>query len=476
MIRRIARKERTDIVRDGRFRWSGAIVLSLLVVAVASGWQQHQSLDAEHEAAQRLARSQWVTQGPLRPHAAAHYGTWVFKPQMPLGFFDRGIGAYTGTAVFLQAHHQHDTQFRAAQDAPSVHRFADMTAGLVLQVMLPLLIVLVAFSTIAGEREHGTLRQIAALGVSPRDLMWGKVWGVTTALALLLVPAAVIGALAIALASDGAPTAFGASRVALLIATYLMYFAAFLGVTLTASALAPTARTALVALLAFWIVSVFVAPRAAADLARATHPTLSRFEFQHVMYRAIKAGLDGHNPEGERGAALERDVLARYGASSLTDLPVNYSGLALQAGEDSDAEVWDRFYGALWDRFERQNTLQQVVALGAPTLAVRSLSMALAGTDFFHHRHFADAAEQYRRTLIRTMNEDLMAHGRPGVGYDWQYAAGAGLWNAVEAFHYEPPTVGAVLVRQRHAIAALAIWFAIASGLVSTTARWATPV
>ena len=77
-----------------------------------------------------------------------------------------------------------------------------------LQLLIPLLIILLAFSTFAGEREPGTLRQVLSLGVSRRNLALGKALGVAGALGLLLVPATVLGLAA--LASAQADEAAGA--------------------------------------------------------------------------------------------------------------------------------------------------------------------------------------------------------------------------------------------------------------------------
>jgi ABC-2 type transport system permease protein len=85
--------------------------------------------------------------------------------------------------------------------------------------------------------------------------------------------------------------------------------------------------------------------------------------------------------------------------------------------------------------------------------------MALAGTDHAHHRHFATAAEHYRRTLVGTMNQEfvrsLLAFGaRPGD---------AATWATVADFAYRPPGVVWVLGRSAWALAVLASWLLAAS-------------
>lgn len=460
MIGRIACKELTETLRDGRFRWAGAVVLGLLLVALATGWNHFRAVHAEHEAARQLTRQHWLEQGEKNPHSAAHYGIYAFKPKQPLSFVDRGVDPYVGVASWLEAHYQNSFQGRPAQDATALARFGDLTAAGVLQLLVPLLIILLGFAIFSGERESGTLRQLLSLGVRPRHLALGKALGLGGALALLLVPAALIGALALVLASPEMAGGAGiGGRVLLLALVYLLYFALFVGITLAVSALAPSSRLALVGLLGFWILNVLVAPRAVSDLARRLHSTPSQWEFAAAMRHDLEQGFDGHSPADVRLAALRERTLAQYGVERVEELPVNFSGISLQAGEEHGNLVFDRHFGGLNATFERQEQIHRRVALLAPMLAVRSLSMGLAGTDGAQHRHFAAAAEEYRRQVQRIMNEDITFNSRTGD----RYIASPELWARVPDFAYAAPGLGWVMERQWGTAAVLLLWMVLAA-------------
>jgi ABC-2 type transport system permease protein len=152
-------------------------------------------------------------------------------------------------------------------------------------------------------------------------------------------------------------------------------------------------------------------------------------------------------------------VLRQYGVTRVEDLPVNFDGIALQAGEEYTNGLFDNHYGSLWDAFDRQNRLHQIAGSLAPLLAVRSLSMGLAGTDFAQHRHFAEAAEQYRRRLVKMMNDDLTAKSKTG---DFSYFGDERVWEQVPEFEYRAPTVGWALKHQRWSMVVLAAWFLFA--------------
>ncbi|AMV37528.1 ABC transporter permease [Planctomyces sp. SH-PL62] len=457
MIARIARKEFTEMARDGRFRGAAVVVTILLLASLAMGWKHHRDVDAQHQEATRATRRQWLDQGSKNPHSAAHYGTYGFKPKPPLSLVDPGVDAYTGVAVWLEAHKQNEFKYRPAQDATAVARFGELSAAAVLQLLLPLLIILLAFPAFAGERDQGTLRQVLSLGVRPRDLALGKALGIAGVLGMLLVPAIVAGVLALGTAAGAGPLASELPRMATMAVGYLLYYGVFIGVAIAVSAWAGSARTALLVLLAFWIANGLIIPRLAVDVARRIHPTPSALSFGQAIDRELKQGVNAHDPSDPKALALKARVMKQYGVDRMEDLPVGFAGIALQEAEEHGYRVFDAHYAALWDSFARQDDVQRAAALGSPLLAVRSLSMAMAGTDPAQHRDFADAAERYRRVIIKEMNDDITEHGKAAGG---EYIAGGDLWAKVPDFSYTAPGFGRVASRRWPDLAVLAGWCA----------------
>lgn len=454
MMLRIARKEFTELLRDGRVRVTSVLLLALLGVALLAGRHRQEEVRRDHAAAQEAMRGFWVNQGAKNPHSAAHYGLWVFKPVPPLGLFDAGVDAYTGVTTYLEAHRQNEFTRRPAMDQPTVARMGAWSAAAILQQLVPLLIILLAFPAFAGEREGGTLRQLLALGVPMRALLAGKALGIAAALALVLVPAAVLGAATLAASTGGADL----GRVSGLAATYLGYFALVLLLALVVSARAATARSALLVLLGGWAVTTLLLPRAAGDLARAVHPTPSAEQFQAALAHDVANGVDGHDPADVRARAVEAQALREYGVLSLAALPVNFDAIRMQASEEHANTVFDHHYGALYDTYRAQNTLVQWAGALSPLLAVRSLSMALAASDVEQHRHFATAAEAYRRGLIKWSNDYLRDNTRTG---EWDWKAPPEVWRQYPPFTYAIPAPAALLAHQRTALLVLGGWLAV---------------
>jgi ABC-2 type transport system permease protein len=367
-----------------------------------------------------------------------------------LTLVDSGVNAYVGVAAWLEAHKQNEFQFRPAQDRASLGRLGQLTAAITLQLLVPVLIILLAFTKFAGEREDGMLPQLLASGVAPRLLVAGKGIGVAAALGLVLVPAALLGTAALLWTSGPDAMSQSVVRLGALMSVYALYFAVFIAVGLGVSAYMSKASHALAVLVAFWAFNAVVAPRAASDASRLLHPAPTALEFANAVEQETYDGLAIHVYNVRRAADLRRRLFDRYRVTRVEDLPVNFRGVDYLEREAHANDIWERHYRQLWTTFESQSTVHQLAGFAAPLLAVRAVSMALTGTDFHHHRQFAQAAETYRRQMVLAMNTNL--------AYGGSYAAHASLWATVPPFEYRQPDLRWSLSQVRTSALALIAW------------------
>ncbi|MBY0506885.1 MAG: DUF3526 domain-containing protein [Bryobacteraceae bacterium] len=466
MIRTIAKKEVVEALRDGRFRWAAGLVGVLLLIALAAGTRQFLDLRAQHEAAKTETRAHWLQQGKKNPHSAAHYGVYAFKPKTALSLLDQGVDPYTGVAAWLEAHKQNDFRYKPAQDANTLARFGNLSGAIILQALIPLVIILLGFSAFAGEREQGTLRQLLSLGVPPTQLAWGKALGVGVSLAMIAVPAALLGSAALVFAGSNGDYGAAWPRFAGMAASYVLYFVTFIALSLAVSAWMKTARGALVLLLGFWVVNALLSPRVAASLSQRAIPAPGAFQFARNIELDLARHSDGHDA-GKHTAKLLAGTLQKYQVTKVEDLPVSFVGIRLQDGEAQGNQAYDARYGELWNQYERQGRLQEALGVVAPFLAIRSASMGFAGTDFSQHRHFAAAAEQYRRYFIDVINQDIIQRaGNQGV-----YLRGQDLWSQIRDFEYELPGAGWVAQQRALSLAVLAGWTLASLGLLLLATR-----
>jgi ABC-2 type transport system permease protein len=267
----------------------------------------------------------------------------------------------------------------------------------------------------------------------------------------------------LALTSEFGALAQDASRAAVLALVYSVYFATLVAIGLGVSLRASSSRAALVVLLAFWFGNSLLASRAVSDLAAARYPTPSAVAFQAAMDRDLSDQRDVQRRLEER----RQELMRRYNATTMDAVPVNFSGISLQEGEEHGNEVFDKHFSRLFEIYAQQNRVQQWAGLGAPLLPIRTLSMSLAGTDFPHHRAFVGAAETHRRMMQRVLNGDIVEHAKPGE----VYLAGEELWNRIPDFTYEAPGLAWVLGQNTLSLALMTAWLAAAVLFAARGAR-----
>lgn len=454
----IARREFLERLRDGRLYWAGGLVLVLLLTALAVGWAHQRDARAEQRAAQAMDYRDWLQQDRRHPHDAAHQGMHAFKPEAALAMMDPGINPYIGSTVWLQAHRQSEVKFNAAQDATGLQRFGNLSVGWILQVLGPLLVIVLGFNAFAGEREQGILRQTLSLGVSPLRLLGGKALALAASLAVLLVPAAIVAAIAVAVGAGPGDRLDALLRLAAWALGYAVYLGIFVFLVLGVSAASSTSRMAITVLLALWIGQAVMAPRVLSELSRAWFPSPTRLAFDKAL-------------DAERKAVSDAVWQKNFGTTERwgRDVPLSKWGLALRLDDQSSYAVYDRHYGRLWDTWEQQQTVQEWSGLLLPILAIRSFSMGMAGTDFAHHRSFTTEAEHHRRDIQDLMSQDLVAHADPLGDRHFAYQAPRELWATVPPFDYHPPGAAWALRHQARSLAVLCAALLLAAAFAAFT-------
>ena len=444
MVRVIAWKDLTSLIRDGRLPWAGGIVVALVVTALAVGWERRQEIANERAAAQSLDYDDWVAQPERHPHNAAHQGMHVFKPDPALSIVDPGIDPYVGSTIWLRAHRQSELAFMPAQDATGLQRFGELSAAWVLQVLGPLLVIVLGFDAFAGERELGTLRQTLSLGVSSRRLLWGKALGQLWAVGVLLVPAAAVAAAVTVVGTGSGIDMDAAARLGWLALGYAIYLSIAVFAVLTVSVLARSSRVALVTLLGLWIATTLLAPRVASDLSRTWHPSPSRLTFNAEL-------------GAEMGRVAEEAWKTNFGVPTQwsPDLPLDKWGLALQVDDHAGYGVMDRHFARLWDTFGEQQRAQEWLGLAAPVTGGPGV---FNGDIRNRLRPLPDILPRGRTPPADPagpMSGDLVEHADPrGTGH-FDYRAAAHSWRRVPPFIYEAPSVTWALRNSLRSLAVL---------------------
>lgn len=424
---------------------AGCIALLLALAATLVGLEKKRAIDSERARYQATADQQWNAQPDRHPHRVVHYGHYVFRPLSPLAFFDFGVDPFTGHTLYLEGHRQNSANFSDASQSSVLLRFGLLTPAFVLQTLVPLLIIFVAFGSVARERELGQLRMILAQGVSGMRLLTGKLVG-HAALAALVSSPAFAALAAIAVLGEGA-----AIQSLLMTIGYAIYLLLWVGIAVFVSAFVARARDALLLLVGLWIAVVILLPRILPDIASASIQLPTRIETDVAIQKDLAAFGDSHDPDDPYFAKFREKTLAKYGVTRVEDLPVNYAGLLMVEGERMTSELFDRYMQDSFRLQDAQSRFVNAFSLMSPVLALRQMSMALAGTDRGSHQQFLIEAEKYRFALIQALNR---LHAEQ-VRYknDREQRISHRHWQKLPRFAYRTPGIWQVV--RNHVIPAL---------------------
>jgi len=471
VARLIARDEWRMMMRNRVAIIAFVLLVLLTLVAVASSFAHQRRIADLRDRHAHAADTAFDAQPDRHPHRMVHYGTFIFRPLGPLAAFDPGVDAFTGSSMFLEGHRQNTANFGDVRQSSLLIRFGQLTPAFVLQVVAPLLLIFLGYGALARETERGTLRLLMLQGAGRGQVVRGKLLALGTVALLAGTPAA-IGLVAIA----GQPGALALPMLAIA-AGYAAYLLLWTMLILLVSAVVRRRRDALLALVALWAVAVVLLPRVAPDIASAAIPLTNRLQTDVAIARDLRRMGDSHDPDDPHFAAFRQAVLDRYGVSRIEDLPVNYKGVVALEGERMTASLFNRYAAADFAAQAGQNRLVEAVGLLSPAIALRSLSMAAAGTDVAGHRRFLEQAEAYRYALVQRLNR-LQAAGvsyaddvATDAGADRRKRIAAGHWQAMPDFSFIASDGATLAVAALPGLAVIAAWLVGAALLLALATR-----
>lgn len=463
-IKRIAAHEWRNAFRTKTIYISAIVLGVTLLTALFISWQNAKTLNAEREKYQEIVRTNWLEQPDRHPHRSAHYGYLAFRPKSSLSFFDSGVDSFAGTSVFLEAHRQNTANFSEARHSNGLLRFGELNLALILQILVPLLIFFLGFSAISGERENGTLALLLSNGISWREILIGKTLGILAVIFALLAPLLLISFGLWFVLNNFQITADSLFRVALLLIGYGFYFIVCAAIAVIFSSLSKTSRSSLTALLVVWILFWIAMPRATQNIGASIYPTPSKSQFDKLLEEDLAKEGDSHNPNDPKFAELKRETLAKYNVKDVKDLPFNYSGFVMSKAEEISSAIFRKHYGELLEKFRLQNRVTEISSLLNPYLAIRSFSMAVAGSDFSAYENFGWQAEEFRFNMIQKLN-DFHANEIKAAN-DRNQKISRDNWQEFPQFEYREPTLFETLENQYLAILSVIFWvFAACFGI-----------
>ena len=420
-------------LRDRLFVYSTAFFVFSLLIVIFLGTLQNSKQQLYRNEAQKHVRKQWESLEAMNPHSAAHYGSYAFKPLNILNSMDSGINDLTGNVIKLEGHVQNEIVYSEAAQTLSISKFGKLKSSLILQYVIPLFLIFLAYGSMSSEKETQRIKLLVFQGISLTKLTYAKSLSIWMYGLLLLAITVTIQSMINTIEPEVS------NRLMLIIISYGFYYYIISSLAAYFSATLKNNTSALSSILAIWIMWTIFLPKIWGNTVEKIHPLPSRQNFKTTMKEDRSKGIDGHNPRDKRRENLKVKVLAEYGVDSLKNLPINFDGIVMQEDEEYGNRVWDKHFGNNYNILRKQKYLYQLSGFLNPFASLQSASMGFCGTDMIHHLDFLRKSEDYRRYLIKTLN-DAHAFGGSKTG-DWKWTVDSAFFKSVEGFTYATPKI-----------------------------------
>jgi ABC-2 type transport system permease protein len=383
--------------------------------------------------AQNHVRQQWENLEAMNPHRAAHYGSFAFKPMNLLSSMDGGVNDITGNVLQLEGHVQNEIVYSEASQSLSISKFGKLKSSLLLQYVIPLFLIFLAYGSISNEKESQRIKLLIFHGAPLTKLVFAKSLSIWI-YGLLLLAATIM----IQLILSHTDTEIF-QRLYLIMFSYAVYYYIITCLATYFSARLKNNTSALSSILATWILWTIFLPKIWGNAVEKIHPLPSRKIFKEAMREERSQGIDGHNPYDKRREELKNKYLTKYKVDSLEQLPINFDGVVMQEDEEYGNLIWDKHFGNNYTILKKQKGLYQVSGLLNPFASLQSASMGFCGTDMEHHLDFLKKAEIHRRIFIKKLN-NKHAYGGSKTG-DWKWSVDSTFFKSVQGFSYKTPKI-----------------------------------
>lgn len=453
------------------------VFILLMAYSAVSSIKNHSIQNKIRKEHQAKARESWESNPDKHPHRMAHFGTFAFRQSANLGVFDNGIESFTGNAIFLEAHRQNSVNFSEATFSTGTLRFGELNLALLLQLVLPLILFFIGFSSIATDKQNGTLKIIVSQGATWKEILVGKSLGIFTISLFFIIPVFSVVLISLLFFTNTSETASDWLRYFFLLGGYLIFSLIISSLTVIISAISDTSKDALLRLLGIWLLMVVLLPKTSQALGSYYFPTPSKLAFESAIEKEVITKGDSHDPNDEHYSNLRDSVLAANNITKIEDLPFNYGGFIMKEGEKITSTLYKKHNERLIDIYKCQNDMTKYSSLINPFTAVKQLSMILSGTDFISYLDFQNQADTYRYNLAQTMNQLQMDYINPektSGSEGKKHVVDHKHWEEFQDFKHKPTIIQKSIEEATPALISLVLWIALMVFLLlltSTKAR-----
>lgn len=383
------------------------------------------------------------------------YGRYATLPPAPLAPLAVGQSDVMPYNLYVSSKSLASTYTKTAEelDNPQALVTGRFDAAFALVVVLPLVLLVLLFDVVSGERERGTLALTLAQPVHPRTWVWARAglrWALVVAVAAVSLMAGLV------VFGGGSGAAGAAAGIAVALAAIALYAAVWTAAAVWVAGRGWTSATNALALAAVWVAAVVVVPGLIGVVSGALRPVPPRAAL-------VEAQREAQTHWGDRGADL---LLAHYEANPGTrpasfdpaspDFATGYTAVqgALQDTLGPVLAQYDRAFAA-------QEGLARGLSVLTPAALLQDALATVAGTDPARHAAYLRQVEAFH-AAHRDFFVPRAYAARPLIPSDY---------DRMPRFAFAEASPGTMLGRTAWPLGALLVLTVVLGALASVSTR-----
>ncbi len=334
----------------------------------------------------------------------------LYRPPALLSVFNAGLERRLGDSAKIELESIPEVDAAPAGDNHYLSIFPVLDASLILKIVLSLLAILIAYDSISGERERGTLRLILANSTARHQVLLGKLLaGVVT----LIVPttiAFVVGVLVLELSPMAALSWSDWARIGLMYLASLIFISAMYNIGLLFSCLANRSAISLILGLFFWVVCVAVVPNLSVYIATRIRPLEPKVEVDSQI-ASLKSELrrkwidimiatagNRSTSQSDAQGAFGNGYIRKFNTDCFEwqqELHPAMEPLRFKYA-DKIWEVESVYLKSIWKQRQLADNFSRI----SPIFSYENATSILAGTDLASFQYFVTRAKAYRNQIV----------------------------------------------------------------------------
>jgi ABC-type transport system involved in multi-copper enzyme maturation permease subunit len=411
MIWKIAKKE--FLLNLMTFKFAVGTILSVVLICVfvpilAMAYQERLKVYNENIAYNEVELRKVVVYKNITPT--------IYRPPSVLAVFSEGLEKQLGNSATIEYDEVPEISGAAANHYLSI--FSIFDASLIFKIVISILALLLAYDTISGERERGTLKIMLSGTAARYQVLLGKLLAGLLVLVVPVTIAFILGLIILLCFPMMHLTGSDWIRIGFMFITSLVFIATMYNLGLLFSCLARRSAISLVLGLFLWIIFAVVIPNGGAYLATQIIPVEpeDKINEQITLLRREAGREKSREKERSRssyisGPSVQSDAPGggfghgyhRSGSKAfIYNRRINYSievPIDIKYA-DMYAQVEESYHRGLFEQTRLANSISRI----SPISLYENVMSALAGTDMANFRQFIDDVKEHRKDIVEYMH------------------------------------------------------------------------